>query len=145
MKFQCPELSAIICTFITKVKLLHVKAAMEVHGSASAQARAAGALLVVGPNCLPRNTRYICQGRCKIALLHCCHSDVMIRHEVNGLRAIINDNLSKHMEGLSVRLCLYLLRSQTKSNLNTLVADRVSPTFGGCFEQESRRANRCHR
>jgi hypothetical protein len=73
----------------------------------------------------------------RMLFLHLCHSDVVIRHEVNGLRAIVNDNLSKHMEGLSVRLCLYLFpRSQASSN--TLVADRVSPTLGGCCEQESR-------
>jgi hypothetical protein len=55
LKFQSPELSALIATFIIKVKPLHVKAAMQQYGQV--QARAAGSLLIIGPQCLPRTTR----------------------------------------------------------------------------------------
>jgi hypothetical protein len=58
LKFQFEELSAAICDFIINCKPLQVKAAIEIYGYGSPQARAAGSLLIVGPDCLPRVTRH---------------------------------------------------------------------------------------
>ncbi len=58
LKFQYEELSAAICDFIINCKPLQIKAAIEVYGFGSPQARAAGSLLILGPNCLPRVTRH---------------------------------------------------------------------------------------
>ena len=58
LKFQYEELSAAICDFIINCKPLQIKAAIEVYGFGSPQARAAGSLLILGPDCLPRATRH---------------------------------------------------------------------------------------
>jgi hypothetical protein len=56
LKFQHPELAALIATFIVKIKPLQIKAALQLYGQP--QARAAVSLLIVGPHCLPHESRY---------------------------------------------------------------------------------------
>ncbi len=73
LKFQYEELSAAICDYIINCKPLQVKAAIELYGIGSPQARAAGSLLIVGPNCLPRVTR----------------------HELDSLTQIVNASLAR--------------------------------------------------
>jgi hypothetical protein len=55
LKFACPRLAQIIATFVIKIKPLHIVAASMKYGKDAA--KAAGSLLIVGPQCMPRTTK----------------------------------------------------------------------------------------
>jgi hypothetical protein len=55
MKFACPRLARIIATFVIKIKPLQIVAAAKKYGKD--HAKAAGSLLIVGPQCMPRTTK----------------------------------------------------------------------------------------
>lgn len=58
LKFADDRLSAVMATFIIKIKPFQIAAAKMVYVSSNAHARAAGSLLVVGPQCLPRTSKH---------------------------------------------------------------------------------------
>jgi len=74
---------------------LHVVAAATEFGSAHAKA---GALLILGPNCTPRTTKYVAVSNTKHVLTYVC------RYEMSALRDIIIGIIREAMPAMSVRL-----------------------------------------